>query len=142
MNREVPVVTEHRSDSEAKSIVSLGKRAAVFVALLLIALLPVGAVAYSLYGTLGLTAAAVAWAICVGSGLAALIISLLLRDTPLVLYQVLFGFALRMGIPLALCMVMVTQGSPLVDAGFIFYILVFYMVTLLIDTALLLARPS
>ena len=54
----------------------------------------------------------------------------------------MFGFALRMGIPLALCMVMVTQGSPLLDAGLIIYIIVFYMVTLLIDTALLLARPS
>ena len=135
------MVSEQSSDKEAKSVVSLGKRAALFVALLLIALLPVGAVAYSLHGSLGLTAAAVAWAISVGCGLAALIISLLLRDTPLVLYQVLIGFALRMGLPLAICMLLVTQKSPLLNAGFIIYILVFYMVTLLIDTVLLLARP-
>jgi hypothetical protein len=59
----------------------------------------------------------------------------------------LVGMALRMGIPLALVVVFHLVGGVLVQAGLLYYFLLFYPLTLTVETALslppttLLSRP-
>ena len=44
------------------------------------------------------------------------------------------GMILRMAIPLAACVVVQLSGGPLAAAGFVFYVMGFYLVALPIDT--------
>jgi hypothetical protein len=109
----------------------------------------------------GAVAALVAWVTCVVSGLAAWGLVQLFsvphsdnRSNPglsnpglsnpgsgnpvpgNVAPQVLLGMFPRMGIPLAVCMIAYLKGGALADAGFVYYILVFYFVTLVVETVL------
>lgn len=54
------------------------------------------------------------------------------------LMKMLFGMSIRMALPLAVCMLAQLQfsNSPLMSAGFVFYVLGFYLVALPIDTFL------
>ena len=51
--------------------------------------------------------------------------------------QVLLGMSPRMGIPLAAFLVVHVKGGPLAENGFVYYILTFYLVTLAVETFLL-----
>ena len=46
------------------------------------------------------------------------------------------GMALRLGTPLALAVACEILGGPLADAGFVYYLLGFYSVTLTLETLL------
>ena len=56
---------------------------------------------------------------------------------------VLLGMFARMGIPLLVCIIVYLRGGRLAEAGFVYYLLVFYFVTLVVETVLLVgnARP-
>ena len=53
---------------------------------------------------------------------------------------VLVGMMIRMGIPLAAALAVYFRGGPLADAGFLYYLVVFYPVTLTVGDVSLLAR--
>lgn len=92
-------------------------------------------VAY-LGGAVGLAAAAIAAGLCLlGAGLA-LGVCRLFRDPRHALHGVLIGMLLRMGIPLFSALAFLLQGGPLAKAGLLVYLLVFYLVTLSVQTAL------
>jgi hypothetical protein len=52
------------------------------------------------------------------------------------LFKLLFGMTLRMALPLAACMAVHLSASSLDAAGFVFYVLGFYLLALPIDTLL------
>ena len=90
--------------------------------------------AWALYGRDGivasLSAAAVCWA---GAGLAMTATRLFQRpEHALALTAV--GMALRMGLPLVAVMVVTLQGGPLASAGFVIYVLAYYVVALVVET--------
>jgi len=90
---------------------------------------PIG---FALHQTNGLIAAACGLAICGFAGLLAEIAGALANGK--VLVQMLIGMALRMGGPLAACLAFASVGGPIVDAGVVYHILVFYLATLAIET--------
>jgi len=47
---------------------------------------------------------------------------------------------IRMGIPLAAALLVFLRGGPLADAGFLYYLVLFYPVTLTAETFLLLPK--
>jgi hypothetical protein len=96
--------------------------------------LPIAAAAS---GMTGISAAAIALGICFGSGVLSFWLVRNLHGPDVVLYQVLLGMMPRMGIALGAAMVIYYRGGWLVDAGFVYYLLVFYFVTLAAETALL-----
>jgi hypothetical protein len=92
--------------------------------------------AYLLSGQIGILAAGMA-AVCCGFGaLGALLVAHWFRGPDRLLPRVLGGMTLRMSVPLA-CVLGVELGrGPLADAGFVYYVLVFYLVTLAVETGL------
>ncbi|MHB8970253.1 MAG: hypothetical protein ACYC3X_10650 [Pirellulaceae bacterium] len=98
-----------------------------------VAVLPV---AYVARDRIGAASALVALVTCLVSGLLALGLARLCRGPNGVVSQVLLGMLPRMGIPLAVCMMVHLQGGAIANAGFVYYILAFYFVTLVVETVL------
>ena len=96
----------------------------------------VGPVAGLWHGRTGLRAVAVAAGVCLLGALVALVIAHGLRAPRYALYGLLLGMAARMGIPLGCGLAFHLRGGALVDAGLLYYLLVFYPVTLGVETAL------
>ncbi len=117
-------------------------RTAVLVGLLSATALLVGPLAFLYDQWNGLFSAGVALAVCLGSGLASLWTAHLLRAPDQVLYQVLLGMFPRMGFPLIACMIVILQRGMLAEAGFVYYIMAFYFVTLAAETVLMAIRLS
>ncbi len=120
----------------------VGTRTAVLAA----AVLAVWAVAATLAavfsGPMALAAATVAAGLCLGGALGALVASHWLREPKYMLHMVLVGMALRMGLPLATGLALHFGGGPLAGAGMLYYLLVFYPVTLGIETFLSLPQTA
>ncbi len=119
---------------------SLAVRAAgltIVVVLLYAAVAPVG---WHLRGPTGLTAAAAAAGVCWLGATLALVVSHLLRGPSAALYGLLFGMALRMGVPMIAALILHVRRGALAEAGVLYYLLVFYPVTLGVETALSLPK--
>ena len=117
----------------SRSLAARGGMLTLVVVVLYFAMAPV---AGWFHGWPGLLAAAVAGALClVGSGIA-LIMSHLLRAPERVLYGMLLGMAVRMGFPLGMGLVLHMRGGVLANSGLLYYLVVFYLVTLLVETTL------
>jgi hypothetical protein len=84
----------------------------------------------------GLLAAAVAGGVCLLAGLTALALSEPLRRPQYLLALVFVGMMIRMGIPLAAALAVYFLGGPLAEAGFLYYVVLFYAVTLITETFL------
>jgi hypothetical protein len=109
----------------------------------MVALVAVAApVGYAISGRIGLVCVALAAGVCILAALLVLIIQARLPDPKWALAHVLAGFMLRMGIPLALCMMVYLRGGPLAEAGFVFYLLAFYLATLAAGTVAGLPRDG
>jgi hypothetical protein len=92
--------------------------------------------AWPTYGRDGVLASASAAMVCwVGAGLA-MTASNLFRQPERALALTAVGMALRMGLPLVAVMVVMVQGGPLARAGFVVYILAYYIVALVVETGL------
>jgi hypothetical protein len=113
---------------------------ALLIAVALLVWLATCPLAYWVSGTPGLLAAAVAAGICLlGAGLA-LGIAALFRGPAAAMHGMMLGMLARMVFPLLLGVTLYLKVPALAAAGLIYYLLVFYMATLAIDTLLLLAR--
>lgn len=115
------------------------RTAALVLAVLAIAagLLPI---AGTLHGWAGAGAVALAGVVCLAGASAALVISSILRGPHFVLPAMLLGMLIRMGLPLSLALIVHFRGGPLAESGFLVYLLVFYPVTLTVETILSLPR--
>ena len=104
----------------------------------------VGPISYYTDGEIGLAAASLAAVGCLLGGLAALAGSWLWRGTDAALINLLVGMMFRTGVPLGLALAVFYSGRPLVDAGFARCLLVFYLVTLVVETLVSVAelRPA
>jgi len=67
---------------------------------------------------------------------AAILTAIFLRDTELRVQSVLLGMFFRAGIPLSFGMLMHKAGGPLAEAGLFGMILVYYLLTLVVETVL------
>ena len=114
----------------------VGTRTVVLVAVVLVVWGIVAVVAGALAGAMALAAASVAAALCLAGAVAALLSGHWLRDPKLMLHALLAGMATRMGIPLAAGLVIHLRGGLLSDAGVLYYLLLFYPVTLGVETFL------
>ncbi len=116
-----------------RGLAARGAMLALVVLTVFLATAPVAAWLNGWTAILGATAAA---GVCLfGSGLA-LVISHLLRAPEKVLYGMLLGMTVRMGIPLGIGLACHLRGGVLADSGMLYYLLIFYPVTLLVETIL------
>ncbi|NQT11883.1 MAG: hypothetical protein HQ582_03985 [Planctomycetes bacterium] len=94
----------------------------------------VAPVAGYLAGGVGLAAAAVAAGLCLAGATVALLSVHLFRGSSGALAGVLLGMAARMVIPLGGGFALHSHGGPLAEAGLLYYLLVFYPITLALET--------
>jgi hypothetical protein len=126
-----------RPDNNAplrKWISSAKVRAFLLGVALLVAGVVVFPVAYWRASLPGLWAAAAAWGVCFLSGLLAFGLIELFNDRAL--HQVLWSTVVRLSLPLGACVAVHVHGGILADAGFVYYILAFYLITLTVETGL------
>jgi hypothetical protein len=101
-----------------------------------------GPVGVHIHGSIALWAAALAGLLCLTGATAALAISHLLRGPHFALEAMLAGILARMGIPLAVALAIHLHRGPLAEAGLLYYLLVFYPVTLAIEIALTMPKTQ
>jgi hypothetical protein len=94
-----------------------------------------GPVVFYRSGGIGFEAAALAIGCCCIGALGTLCVAPWLRAPHHLLASVLVGMAVRMGVALAAAVVVQLRGGPLVEVGFVYYLLMFYLVTLAVETA-------
>lgn len=88
------------------------------------------------HGVVGIQAVLFAALICWGSSLVALTLIATYKHTPLMLPAALAGIGLRTGVPLAIGLILKQANGPLAEAGVIGMIMVYYLLTLLVETVL------
>jgi len=111
-------------------------QSAVLTVAVLVLYAAVAPVAGLLSGPAGLAAAALAAGLCWAGAELALLACRRFCDPSRAWLGVLIGMLLRMGLPLLSALVIQVQGGRLAKAGLLLYLLVFYPVTLFIETAL------
>jgi hypothetical protein len=109
-------------------------RAAVLaIAVVLVFLIVAPLIAY-LGGPASLVAAAVAAGVCLAGAAFGLVADGFRRDPADVVRPLLLSMAARMGLPLACGLAVQLRGGPLAEAGFLYYLVVFYLITLAVAT--------
>ncbi|PQO42740.1 hypothetical protein [Blastopirellula marina] len=91
---------------------------------------------YNRYELHGVFSAATAATVVLLGMEAALVLTILFRDSDFKIPSVLLGTFFRTGIPLVFGMLMHTAGGPLAEAGLFGMILVYYLLTLAVETVL------
>ncbi len=114
----------------------LAVQTAIVVAVAAAAYAAVAPVAWRLARGEGLRVAAVAAGLCLAGAVSALLAGHCFRGGKYALVDVLIGMHLRMGIPLGGGAAIYFCDGPLADAGILYYLLVFYPVTLCVEVAL------
>jgi hypothetical protein len=104
------------------------------------ALLLLAPLAYAISGPFGLQVELLAALLCWMGALFSLSISAFIRGGVSVMNRMVLGMTARAMMPLVLGVGLHMKDASLAGAGLIFYVLVFYMVTLTADTALLLSQ--
>ena len=116
---------------------TLGGRLLVFCVLLVLCFAAAWPLVHLAHGPQGVLAAGIAFCICLLAGVAGLATGDAFRARTLALHQLLFGMFLRMGIPLGAFLWIYTRGGPLIDAGFPYYLIAFYLAMLAIEVSLM-----
>jgi hypothetical protein len=110
-------------------------RVCLGLSLVALAVLPVFAVVgYARSGWAGILAALLASGVCCGGAIASLAATWLFRVGSQAVSGILLGMIVRMGLPLAACVVLIAQGGWLVEAGAPAMILVYYLLMLVAET--------
>jgi len=79
-------------------------------------------------------AAGLAAGLCTAGALLSFWIQYIFRDPKSALIGVLSGMAINMAVPLLFGVVIHLRGGPLSQAGFLYYLLLFYLLTLAVKT--------
>ena len=122
-----------------------GHLTALFITNLLLTaiLLPIGLRAH---GSNGGIAVGLALGVCLLAHLPLLMFSNRLPTPQGALFRIALSCGVRMGLPLAVCMVVVLRRGWLFEADFIYYLMTFYFVMLILETiaqvACLQANPN
>jgi hypothetical protein len=111
-------------------------RGAILGLVVFLALLAIGPIAAYWRGSIALEAAALAALLSLAGAGMALVIADRLRQPHEALLALLTGTMFRMGVPLAFGLVIHLYGGPLANAGLLYYVLMFYPVTLAVGTTL------
>lgn len=119
---------------------SLPARAALLGVWLIVVWAAIAPISLRMHEEMGFLAATLAAGICLVSAELALLIWEFLRAPALALYGVLVGMLVRMGLPLIIGGALHLANKPLADAGLLYYVLVFYLATLIVETVLILAQ--
>lgn len=101
-------------------------------------------VAWLIRGSFGVISASVAGVLCLIGALGALFISHICNMLPPqtgLLVGIPLSTAVRIGVPMGLGTAIHLSGGALAEAGFLYYLLVFYPITLAIETVLSLPEP-
>lgn len=83
----------------------------------------------------GLVAAVVAAAVCLTGAEVALLLGRRFREPHRAWIAFTIGMVPRMGVPLVAALIANFSAGPLVDCGFLYYLILFYFVTLGLETA-------
>ncbi len=110
-----------------------------FLTIVAAALVLISPLAWLAYGPAGVFAATVAAALCSATSLTSLAFAHSQAEGQ-VLVRVLVGMALRMSVPLLVCVVIALRFDIRSFAGFVYFLLVFYLVTLATETWMSLQR--
>ena len=111
-------------------------RVTMLAIVVLVAFAMVAPVAVYIGGSTALAAATLAAAFCLIGAAMALMASSLLPGPTLALAALMTSMAARMGIPLTLGLAIHLHGGPLAKAGLLYYLLIFYPITLAVETVL------
>ncbi|MBL8828948.1 MAG: hypothetical protein JNM18_18350 [Planctomycetaceae bacterium] len=111
-------------------------RVGLVLAGILLAWLVCAAVAFELFAWPGVVAASVAAVVSAVCGAVSQAIADRLQAGGQALTAMGVSMALRMGVPLSLGLFWQMRGSPLAEAGVLYYLLVYYLMTLAIETLL------
>jgi len=93
-------------------------------------------VAVHLSGSVASAAAALAGGLCLAGASAALVVADRLQGPAGTLAVLWLGMVLRLGVPFAAGTIIHLHGGPLAQAGVLWYLLVFYPITLVVGTVL------
>ena len=121
---------------------SLPAQAAWASALVIGLWLVVAPISYQISGAIGPRAAAAGAGVCLLGAWLALAIAAFFPGPTGAMHRMLFSMLARTMIPLLLGVALHLNVPSLAAAGMIFYLLVFYLATLVFDTALLLAQVA
>ena len=114
----------------------LSSSVAVLFAIVTAAATAAAPVAAAVNGVAGMAADALAALGCVAGASIALAVSRTLRGTTWALPALLLGMMARMAIPLALALGCLVLAPRLANAGLLCYLLIFYPLTLAVETAM------
>jgi hypothetical protein len=98
----------------------------------------IGPIALLLKGATSLCAVALSALICLAGAASAICVCHLMNKTGHALQGMLWGISLGTGFPLVFGIIVHFFGGPLSTAGFIYYLLIFYLPTLTLKTILVL----
>jgi hypothetical protein len=122
---------------------SVVAKTAILVLAVVVAFMAAAPVVFHIGGAMGLTAAGLAALLCLLGAATALLVSHLLREPQHALAALLIATTARMGVPILFGLVTHLRGGPLAEAGLLYYLLIFYPVTLTVDICLSLPqRPQ
>jgi hypothetical protein len=111
-------------------------KTAILTLAVFVVLMAAAPVVFHIGGAMGLAAAGLAAALCLLGAATALVVSHLVREPQHALAALLIGTTARMGVPLLIGLVAHLRGGPLADAGLMYYLLVFYPVTLTVEISM------
>ena len=122
--------------------VSLAARWLWLSAAVLLAWVAALAIGWQVLGPSALPTASLAAGVCWLGASIALVLASLCTGPQAVLAGLGLGMIFRMGIPLGIALWLQTSNAQWRDAGFIWYVLAFYGVTLVLETWMLLPDPQ
>lgn len=99
--------------------------------ILMIVLLPIS---LSAHGSNGAIAVVFALSICLSANLPSLIFANRLRTSQAAIFQVALSCGIRMGLPMAACLVVAFQRNWLFHVDFVYYLMAFYFLMLILET--------
>jgi hypothetical protein len=93
-------------------------------------------------GHAGVVAASLTGGVCLASAVAALLMSHLLRGPANGVAAMLLPMVVRTGLPLLLVLIVRSGGQGLVEAGFVYYLMGFYLLALAVEIPMSLPRAT
>jgi len=115
---------------------SLAFRAMLLAGCIAVILGIVAPIANHFGGSLDVWGALAAASVCLVAGELALLASHIFRGPNQFLWGVLFGMAVRMGLPLVFALFVQFGGTPLAKSAVLIYLVIFFTVTLAVETTL------
>jgi hypothetical protein len=117
---------------------TLPRRILIFTGIMFGLAVIVAPLAWMFSGSMGVAASTLAAAICLIGGIVGMSVAAWPNASTQVITQSLVPMMIRMGIALGACMAISLRRGPLFQSGFVYYLLLFYLLSLGPETALML----